>query len=355
MGLLGLFDRKGKQLLGLDISSSSVKLIELSRSGGRFKVEAYRVLPLPANAVVEKNVKDVALLADAIRRVVAAAKTKTRDAAVAVAGSAVITKVIDMPANLGDLGLENQIAAEADQYVPYPLDEVALDYEVLGPSATNPDQVEIMLAACRRENVDMRVAALETAGLRPRVVDVEVFAVERAFRLIGEQFEDIGDQVVAIADVGATMLTLSVLVDGKTLYTREQLFGGKQVTEEIQRRYGLSMEEAGQAKRQGGLPEDYETEILQPFKEALVQQIQRSLQFFFSSSQYNYVDQLVLAGGVAAMTGLRREVEDKLGLPTTIANPFANMAIGSGVNAVALASDAPAMLIATGLALRGFE
>jgi type IV pilus assembly protein PilM len=355
MGLSGLFGKKDKQLLGLDISSSSVKLIELSRSGGRFRVEAYRVLPLPASAVVEKNVQDVTVLAEALKRVVAVAKTRTRDAAVAVAGSAVITKVIDMPANLGELGLENQIAAEADQYVPYPLDEVALDYEVLGPSAANPDQVEVMLAACRRENVDMRVAALEMAGLRPRVVDVEVFAVERAFRLIGEQFEDIGDQVVAIADIGATMLTLSVLVDGKTLYTREQLFGGKQVTEEIQRRYGLSMEEAGQAKRQGGLPEDYESEILQPFKEALVQQIQRSLQFFFSSSQYNYVDQLVLAGGVAAMAGLRREVEDKLGLPTTVANPFANMAISSGVNAVALASDAPAMLIATGLALRGFE
>lgn len=355
MGLLDLFGRKGKQLLGLDISSSSVKLIELSRSGGRFKVEAYRVLPLPPNAVVEKNVQDVAALADALKRVVAAAKTKARDAAVAVAGSAVITKVIDMPADLGELGLENQIAAEADQYVPYPLDEVALDYQVLGPSIANPDQVEVMLAACRRENVDTRIAAIEMAGLRPRVVDVEVFAVERAFRLIGEQFEDIGDQVVAIADIGATMLTLSVLVDGKTLYTREQLFGGKQVTEEIQRRYGLSLEEAGQAKRQGGLPEDYEEEILQPFKEALVQQIQRSLQFFFSSSQYSYVDQLVLAGGVAAMVGLRREVEEKLGLPTTVANPFANMTIGSRVNAVALAADAPAMLIATGLALRGFD
>lgn len=352
MGLLG---RKRKPLLGLDLSSSSVKLIELSRSGGRLKVEAYRVLPLPANAVVEKNIKDVAAVADTIKRVVSATRTGARDAAVAVAGSAVITKVIDMPASLGELGLENQIAAEADQYVPYPLDEVALDYEVLGPSATNPDQIEVMLAACRRENVDTRVAALEMAGLTPRVVDVEVFAVERTFRLISEQFEDIGDQVVAIADIGATMLTLSVLIDGKTLYTREQLFGGRQVTEEIQRRYGLSMEEAGQAKRQGGLPEDYETEILEPFKEALIQQVQRSLQFFFSSSQYNYVDHLVLAGGVAAMPGLRREVEDKLGLPTTIANPFANMAIGGGVNAVALAADAPAMLIATGLALRGFD
>lgn len=355
MGLLQLFERKATALLGVDISSSSVKLLELSRSGGRFKVESYGVIPLPPNTVVEKNIQDTAALADVLKRLVAKSKSRVREVAVAVAGSAVITKIIDMPADLSDLGLENQIMTEADQYVPYPLDEVALDYEVLGRSDTNPDQVEILLAACRHENVDARVSALEMAGLRPRVVDVEVFAVERVFRLIGEQFEEIGDQIVAIADIGATVLTLSVLVDGKTLYTREQLFGGRQVTEEIQRRYGLSMEEAGQAKKQGGLPEDYETEILDPFKEALIQQIQRSLQFFFSSSQYSYVDQLVLAGGVAAMPGLRREVEEKLGVPTSVANPFANMLIGNRVDAVALASDAPAMLIATGLALRGFE
>lgn len=167
----------------------------------------------------------MAALAEALKRLLAKTKTKVREAAVAVAGSAVITKIIDMPADLSDLGLENQIMTEADQYVPYPLDEVALDYEVLGPSATNPDQIEILLAACRHENVDTRVSALEAAGLRPRVVDVEVFAIERAFRLIGEQFEDIGDHIVAIADIGATVLTLNVLVDGKTLYTREQLFG----------------------------------------------------------------------------------------------------------------------------------
>jgi len=355
MGLLQWFERKAVALVGVDISSSSVKLIELSRSGGRLKVESYGVVPLPPNTVVEKNIQDPGALAEALKRLIAKTKPKTREVAVAVAGSAVITKVIDMPAGLSELGLENQIMTEADQYVPYPLEEVALDYEILGKSDTNPDQIEVLLAACRHENVDSRVSALTMANLRPRAVDVEVFAIERAFRLIGEQFEDIGHQIVAIVDIGATVLTLSVLVDGKTLYTREQLFGGRQVTEEIQRRYGLSMEEAGQAKKQGGLPEDYETEILEPFKEALVQQVQRSLQFFFSSSQYSYVDQLVLAGGVAAMGGLRREVEEKLGLPTRVANPFANMLIGNRVDAVALASDAPAMLIATGLALRGFE
>ncbi len=355
MGIFNFLDKQSKSVLGVDITSSTVKVLELSKSGRRYKVESYLVKPLAPNTVVEKNINDINALAETIRKVVSQAKVKARDAAVAVAGSAVITKVIEMPADLSEEAMESQLAVEADQYIPYPLDEVALDFEIIGLSENNPDQVDVLLAACRRENVDLRAEALSLAGLNPKIVDVEVFAVERAFKLIAEQLEDMGEQVVAIADIGATMLTLSVLVDGKTLYTREQLFGGKQVTEEIQRRYGLSVEEAGQAKKQGGLPEDYESEILEPFREALIQQISRSLQFFFSSSKYNYIDQLVLAGGVAAMEGLRDEVEEKLGLPTLVANPFASMAVSSKVNAVALAMDAPAMLIATGLALRSFD
>ncbi len=355
MGIFDLFNRRARPLVGLDISSSAVKLLELSKSGGRYRVESYMVRPLPPNTVVEKNVGDLAALSDTIRSLVQQAKPRTRDAAVAVAGSAVITKVIEMPSGLSDQMMETQIALEADQYIPYPLDEVALDFEVIGPSRANPEVVDVLLAACRRESVDLRAQAVRDAGLTPRVVDVEVFAVERAFSMLADQIEELGSQVVAIADIGATILTLSVLVDGRTIYTREQLFGGKQVTEEIQRRYGLSMEEAGQAKKHGGLPMDYEAEVVEPFRDALVQQISRSLQFFFSSSQYNYVDHLILAGGVAAMDGLRAEVEEKLGLPTVVANPFANMAVSSKVNAVALANDAPAMLIAAGLALRSFD
>lgn len=355
MGAFSFLGNQAKSVLGIDITSSTVKLLELSKSGNRFKVESYLVRPLAPNTVVEKNINDVTALGEVIRKVASQAKVKSKDAAVAVAGSAVITKVIEMPADLSEEGLESQLAVEADQYIPYPLDEVALDFELIGPSETNADQIDVLLAACRRENVDLRAEALELGGLTAKIVDVEVFAIERAFELIAEQLEDMGEQVVAIADIGATMMTLSVLVDGKTLYTREQLFGGKQVTEEIQRRYGLSLEEAGQAKKQGGLPEDYESEILEPFKEALIQQVSRSLQFFFSSSQYNYVDQLVLAGGVAAMEGLRDDIEEKLGLPTVVANPFANMLVGNKVNAVALAMDAPAMLIAAGLAMRSFD
>ncbi len=355
MGIFDFFEKKHKPVIGLDISSTSVKLIELSRQGDRYRVESYAVKALPPNAVVEKNINELEPVAETIQAVVQLAKNKTKFAAVAVAGSAVITKLIEMPAGLSEDAMEMQITLEADQYIPYPLEEVAIDFEVQGVSERNPDQVEVLLAACRRENVDLRVDVLDIAGLQPKVVDVEAYTMERAFKLIEEQLEDQEDQVVAIVDVGSTMTTLSVLVSGKTVYTREQLFGGRQLTEEIQRRYGLSAEEAGLAKKQGGLPDDYESEVLEPFKEAVVQQVTRSLQFFFSSSQYNDVDHIVLAGGVASLEGLPDLIEEKLGTQTVVANPFANMSVAPRVNAVALANDAPSLMIATGLAMRSFE
>jgi len=355
MGILGFLERKSKPVLGLDISSTSVKLLELSRQGDRYRVESYAVKALPPNAVVEKNINEVDAVGEAIRASVQHSKSKTKDAAVAVAGSAVITKVIEMPGGLSDDALETQISLEADQYIPYPLEEVAIDFEVQGESTSNPEQVDVLLAACRRENVDLRVTALEQGGLVPKVVDVEAYTMERAFGLIAEQFEEQEDQVVAIVDIGATMTTLSVLVGGKTVYMREQLFGGKQLTEEIQRRYGLSMEEAGLAKKQGGLPDDYDSEVLEPFKDVVIQQVTRSLQFFFSSSQYNDVDHIILAGGVASLEGLSELIESKLGTQATVANPFLNMSVSSRVNATALANDAPSLMIATGLAMRSFD
>jgi type IV pilus assembly protein PilM len=355
MGILGFLDKKAKPVLGLDISSTSVKLLELSRHGDRYRVETYAVRALPPNAVVEKNINDPEAVADVIKAMVKQSKTRLKHAAVAVAGSAVITKMIDMPLGLSDDAMETQISLEADQYIPFPLEEVALDFEVQGESPRNPDQVEVLLAACRRENVETRVSVLQLADLLTEKVDVEAYSMERAFELVAEQLEDQEGQVVAVIDIGATMTTLSVLVDGKTVYTREQLFGGKQLTEEIQRRYGLSMEEAGLAKKQGGLPDDYESEVLDPFKEAVVQQVTRSLQFFFSASQYNDVDYIILAGGVASMEGLTSLIEEKLGTQTVVANPFAGMSVSSRVNAASLANDAPSLMIVTGLAMRSFD
>jgi len=354
--VLGLFNKKAGSLLGVDISSTTVKLIELSRSGSRYRVEAYAVEPLPANAVVEKNIVDLDAVGQTLSKVLAKAKTSTKAAAVAVAGSVVITKTVEMDAGLSEDELETQLKLEADQYIPYPLEEVAIDFDIQGAVPRTPGRVEVLLAACRKENVEAREAVLGLAGLTAKVVDVEAYAMERACALLVDQLGgDPAGLTVAVADIGATMMTLSVMHDGRTLYTREQLFGGKQLTDEIQRRYGLSTAEAGLAKKKGGLPEDYDSEVLQPFKDAVVQQVSRSLQFFFAAGQYNQVDYILLAGGTSSLPGLDQLVQQKTGTKTLVANPFADMALSPKVNAAALIGDAPAMMVACGLAMRSFD
>ncbi|MEZ5544209.1 MAG: pilus assembly protein PilM [Lysobacteraceae bacterium] len=352
---MGLFATNSTPLIGVDISSTAVKLLQLGQSGGRYRVEHYAVEPLPPNAVVEKNIVEVEAVGEAIKRALARSGSRTKNAAAAVAGSAVITKVIPMPANLSDEEMEDQVQVEAAQYIPYPIEEVSLDFEVIGPVKDNPELVQVLLAASRSENVEVRQSALELGGLVAKVVDVEAFAAENSFRLIADQLSVPKDALVALVDIGATMTTLNVLRNQRSIYTREQVFGGKQLTDEVMRRYGLSYEEAGLAKRQGGLPESYELEVLEPFKEALVQQVSRLLQFFYAGSEFNRVDQIVLAGGCASIVGIAEMVEEQIGVLTAVANPLANMSLSSRVKAQALAQDAPALMIACGLALRSFD
>ena len=350
---------KSQSVIGLDISSSAVKLIELSRAGragGRLRVESYAVEPLPMGAVVEGSIADTELVGGAIRRVVEKAKTKTKLAALAVSGATVITKLIQMPSGLSDSEMESQIALEADQYIPYPLDEVALDFRILGPNPDNESQVNVLLAGCRREQVEARTEALEIAGLKPAYIDVEAYAVERSFELMASQLDpQIAEGVVGIADVGANTTMVAALEQGAISFTREQIFGGRVLTEEIQKRYGLSPDEAGLAKKQGGLPDDYPASVLMPFQENLAQQVGRSLQFFYAGSDRDVLDSLLLAGGCAAIEGLAELLSERLGVPVVRANPFADMATGKNVNVNGLSQDAPALLIAAGLAMRAFE
>ena len=352
---MGLITKSHAPLVGVDISSTAVKLLQLSRSGDRYRVEHYAVEPLPPNAVVEKNLVEVEAVGEAIRRAMARSGSRAKYAAAAVAGSAVITKIIPMPADLDEDEMESQVELEAVNYIPYPIEEVNLDFEVLGPMPGNPEMVQVLLAASRSENVEMRASALELGGLTAKVIDVEAFAIENAFGLMANSLNIPRDGIVALVDIGATMTTLNILRNGRSIYVREQVFGGKQLTDEVMRRYGLSYEEAGLAKRQGGLPESYEIEVLEPFKEALVQQINRLLQFFYAGSEYNRVDLIVLAGGCASIPGIVEMVEEQLGVQSVIANPLAQMTLGPRVQAHALAQDAPALMIACGLALRSFD
>ncbi len=350
--LRALGQAKASRALGIDISSTTVKLLELRREGDRYRVGSYAVSPLPAEAVVENNVNQVEVVGALISGLVSRSKARVNRAVAAVAGSSVIVKTIAMPAGLSEQDLEAQLVVEADQYIPYSLEEVALDFEKLGPTDGRDDQINVLLAACRRETIESRVAALEVAGLTPAAIDVEVLAMERAMALLQSQMPGASDQLIAMVDIGASMTTLSVFDSGESVYTREQLFGGAQLTDEIMNRYGLSFAEACLGKKQGGLPGDYEQDVLNPFREAVVQQISRSLQFFFASSEYTGLDGIILCGGVAAINGLDALVRERLNIFTIVANPFAGMFVGPRVNATALAKDAPAMMVACGLAMR---
>ncbi|WP_245979075.1 pilus assembly protein PilM [Solilutibacter pythonis] len=342
-------------LVGVDISSTAVKLLQLARVGERYRVEHYAVEPLPPNAVVEKNVVELEQVAEAIRRAFARSGSKVKFAAAAVAGSSVITKLIPMPGDLSEEELEAQVELEAANYIPYPIEEVSIDFQPVGPLPGTPDMQQVLLVAARSEDVETRQSVLEIAGLKAKVMDVEAFAIENAFALMRPAMNLPAGGLVALVDIGASMTTLSILRDGRSLYAREQVFGGRQLTEEIMRRYGLTWEEAGRAKRLGGLPESYEAEVLEPFRETLAQQVSRLLQFYYASSEYNRVDQIVLSGGCASIPGIAQQVEEQLGVSTLLANPLAQMTLGPRVQAQALAQDAPALMIACGLALRSFD
>lgn len=351
-----LFARKQPPLVGIDISSSAVKVLELVKDGEHFRVERYAVEPLPQNAVVEHAITEVEQVADAVERAIKRSGTRCKHVAVAVPAAHVITKLIKMPANLNDQERQMQIEMEADHYIPYPLNEVNLDYQVLEVAEPNAAEVDVLMAACRKEIVDDYLAVIQNHGLTPAVVDVETYAMENAYGLIAHHMPGGGmEKTVAVLDVGATETTINVMHNNRSVYTRHHTFGGRQLTEEIQRRYGLSYEEAGLAKKQGGLPDNYQTDVLRPFMEAMCQEIMRALQFFYSSSPFNSVDQLLLAGGCSQIPGIDELVAARIGVPAMVANPFASMSLSSRIKPQLLANDAPSLMISCGLALRSFD
>jgi len=285
-----LFGKKTQPLLGLDITTSSVKLIELSQSGKRYRVESY-------------------------------------------------------------------VEIQADQYIPFPMEEVSFDYEIVGPNDKDPELMDVLLVATRTENVEQRQAAVHAAGLDAHVVDVEAFALENACQLLSHQIPDGGmGQSVAIVDIGASSTTFSVLQDLKVVYTRDFNFGGQQLTEEIMRTYGLSMEDAGRAKKQGGLPSNYQPEVLEPFIDDMTQQVSRSLQFYLASGGgREQPDMVVVCGGCANIPGIADVISSRVGIPTEVGDPLGQMKISSKAKSQGVHKDATALLTACGLALRSFD
>ena len=343
-------------MLGLDVSSSSVKLVELSKNkAGQFVLERCAIEPLERGWVTDGNIEKFDDVADAVRRLVKKSGTRTKTVAMALPPSAVITKKIVLPGGLSETELEMQVEAEANQYIPFPLDEVSLDFCVIGPSAASTGDIDVLIAASRREKVQDVQGLAEAAGLKPVIIDVESYASRLAARrLIANLPEGGRGAIVALFEVGALTTSMQVIRDEEVLYERDQAFGGAQLTQLIVRQYGFSMEEAETKKRSGELPEDYESTVLRPFIETMVQEIGRALQFFFTSTPFHRVDHILLAGGAASLQGLTDAVTAQLSFPASLVNPFDGMEIGGDVRLKRMTREAPSYLTSCGLAMRRF-
>ncbi len=355
--LKSIFNPKLRPLIGVDVSSTAVKMVELADAGkGQPRVERYAIEPLPKDAVVDGNLASVDAVAETLQRCWKRLGTTTKFVAMALPSAAVITKKITLPASLREQEMEVQVESEANQYIPFALEEVNLDFQVIGPAPSSPDDVEVLLAASRKEKVEDRVAAAEVAELKPVVMDVESYAVQAAYELVTKQLpgEGVG-QIIALIDVGAAAMKVTIMKDNQQLYSREQAFGGGMLTDEIMRAYGMGPEEAENLKRSGTPPDNYETEILHPFIENMAQEVARALQFFFTSTPHNEVHHIILAGGSALIPGVAEIVGQRTNVNTILADPFAGMAISPRIRAKQLATDAPSLLVACGLALRKFD
>lgn len=351
-----LFSRQPAPLLGLDVSTTGAKLVELGKDKqGNLVLERCAMEPLERGWVVDGNIEKFDEVAEAIRRLVKKCGAKTKNVAMALPPSAVITKKIILPGGLNDQELEQQVESEANQYIPFPLDEVSLDFCVIGPSATSAGDVEVLIAASRKEKVQDVQGLAEAAGLVPVVVDVESYAARLAAgRLVKNLPSQGAGLIVALFEIGSLTTSMQVMRDDEVLYDRDQAFGGAQLTQLIVRQYGFSPEEAEAKKRSGELPDDYESAVLKPFLDTMVQELARALQFFFTSTPHNKVDYIMLAGGSAALPGLTAAVTQQTTFPCSLLNPFDGMEIGDGVRLKKMTREAPSYLTSCGLALRRF-
>nr|WP_033195682.1 type IV pilus assembly protein PilM [Kushneria aurantia] len=338
-------------LIGVDITSATVKLLELEHHGDRMRVESWAVRPLADNAVVERRIRDMGQVVMALSRAVDHARPRSRRAVVAVPTGSVITKLLSMPRAFDDDEIAERIAAESDKHIPFPFNEVALDFQKLGVNARYSDQQDILLVACRLQDVQLLTDALEQVGLEPAAVDVESFAMERVSRHLRAQWARDSDNATALLDIGANMTAFHVIHRGRIVHSRDNVLGGRQLTDEIRQQYRVTYDEAGRAKKVGDLPE-YEQRVLSPFRETLVQQAMRLLQLYHTTAGAHDIDRLVLAGGTSMIDGLAERLGEESRLEVVHANPFSSMQVGTRIDRDSLGRDAPAMMTACGLAMR---
>ena len=316
--MLKLFKRDARSILGIDISSISVKIIELSRKEGNWCIEGFGCEILPPDAVEGHTIKDIDAVASTIRHIVSGSHLQSKLAILALPDSAVISKILQVNDDLNEAEIEEFIIMEADKYIPYPIDEITIDFEILGQSLKIPDRLDVLMVASRSENVSSRVSALTKAGLQVKIVDVESFAIERAIQLLATTLPAASDKIIAVIDIRGEFTNLYVLHQMKIIYTHQDEFG----------------------------------KVVNPSMEMFLLQVKRALQFFFSTSHHGFVDYILLAGEAERCSDLAPLIEKNTRIPTSIANCAQHLRLGDKLNTTSILHDAPSLLMACGLALR---
>lgn len=354
--MLELFKTKKRSVIGVDLSATAIKLMEVSYKSKQYCIENCVIAPLPHSVMEANSVKNTDAAAQIFKEKIGFLNISSKLIALAVPDCAVITKTIQMDESLSEHEIEEMVFIEADKYIPYPIEEINLDFSVLGPSSKNASMVDVLLVASRAENVSSRVQVIEQAGFKTESVDVESFAIERAFRLVPTLLPDEGkNKTIALVDIGSVYTNLYIMHNLKIIFSREEEFGCEQLVKEVANFYGLSYEKAHQALETRTLPESFSEKLLQPFKELLVSQLKRTLQFFFSTSNHSYIDYILLAGGVTKIPDLDEAIEREINIPTQVINPLSHMKLSPAVDKHFIEDNGPLMLISLGLALRNRE
>ncbi|MFH2012679.1 MAG: type IV pilus assembly protein PilM [Pseudomonadota bacterium] len=348
---MNLFPKK--DIIGIDIGSSSVKILELQKARNSYKLKNMGISFLPPGAIVDGAVREKDPVINTIKNLVSNLGIKTKNAAISLSGHSVIVKNISLPV-MTEQELEDTIIWEAEQHIPFEVDDVNIDFQILGKPTEDKNQMDVLLVAAKKDIINGYIAVIKEAGLNPVVMDIDPFALGNMFEINYPYNED---EVIALIDIGASILNMNIIKNGIPVFTRAISIGGNKITAEIQKRKDISYEEAETLKL-GGKVKDIEfhdlEDIITEISLSLVTEIQRSMDFFWATFTDEAISKIYLSGGCSKSIELKRLLEDRItDIPIEIANPFA----GINYNEKALDSEyleyiAPMMAVGVGLALR---
>lgn len=344
------FLKRKKEVIGIDIGSHSVKLVQLKEQKGTYQLLNVGIVALPPEAIVDNTLMDSASIVNAIRNLTASLGIKVKDVACSISGNSVIIRKITLP-TMSSEELEDQIAWEAEQYIPFDINDVNMDFQILSPDSVDPTRMNVLLVASKKDIINDYVAVFKEAGLQLSVVDVDSFTVQNAF----EANHDMApDEVAALINIGASVMNINIVKSGSTLFTRDVQMGGNLYSEEIQKQMGLSSAEAESMKmlaRETGNSELLG--VLAKVNETITQEVRRSLDFYNSTASEERISRIFLSGGCSKVCNLLEAIGEKLALPVEMINPFAKLKYNEkDFDPEYLAEIGPLMAVTVGLAIR---